>query len=210
MNNYWIFGGNLTDRQNARDAIDRARALDPDFPELYVAEGFYWYWGHLDYDQAITNLNKAIDQMPGNAEAHMWLSWALRRDGQWENAVKSVQESLRLDPRVIRSWVGLSSTLGPLGRHDEALAAAETAPDAPDYSDPSVVERILLTHVHTGDKLTADEVFALPEIAVVEPGPHAIDAAAQTIGGIGIIELNVDGGNGLLHVLNGVLTPAAA
>jgi tetratricopeptide (TPR) repeat protein len=122
-----MFGGGLTDRQKARDAIDHARAIDADFPELYVAEGFYWYWGHLDYDQAISNLNKAIDQIPGNAEAHMWLAWALRRDGQWENAVKSVQESLRLDPRVIASWVGLSSTLGPLGRHEEALAAAETA-----------------------------------------------------------------------------------
>jgi TolB-like protein/cytochrome c-type biogenesis protein CcmH/NrfG len=127
INNYWFYGGKLTDRQNARDAIDHARSIDADFPELYVAEGFYWYWGHLDYDQAISNLNKAIDQIPGNAEAHMWLAWALRRDGQWENAVKSVQESLRLDPRVIASWVGLSSTLGPLGRHEEALAAAETA-----------------------------------------------------------------------------------
>ena len=103
-----------------------------------------------------------------------------------------------------------AATLTMFTPNNDAFAAAETAPDAPDYSDPSVVERILLTHVHTGGKLTADEVFALPEIAVVEPGPHAIDAAAQTIGGIGIIELDVDGGNGLLHVLNGVLTPAAA
>jgi uncharacterized surface protein with fasciclin (FAS1) repeats len=103
-----------------------------------------------------------------------------------------------------------AATLTMFTPNNDAFAAAETAPDAPNYSDPGVVERILLTHVHTGGKLTADEVFALPEIAVVEPGPHAIDAAAQTIGGIGIIELDVDGGNGLLHVLNGVLTPAAA
>jgi tetratricopeptide (TPR) repeat protein len=114
MNNYWWYGGKLTDRQNARDAIDHAKALDPDFPELYVAEGGYWYWGHLDYEKAITNLEKAIDQMPGNAEAHEWLGWALRRDGQWENAVKSMQESLRLDPRVSLNWAELSITLGML------------------------------------------------------------------------------------------------
>jgi tetratricopeptide (TPR) repeat protein len=122
-----MYGGKLTDRQNARDAIDHARALDPDFPELYVAAGSYWYWGHLDYDRAITNLNKAIDQMPGNAEAHMWLGWALRRDGQWENAVQAMQESLRLDPRVTDNWAELSTTLGMLERHEEALAAAETS-----------------------------------------------------------------------------------
>ena len=108
INNYWEFGGKLTDRQNARDAIDHARALDPDFPELYLAEGFYWYWGHLDYDRAITNLEKAIDQMPGSADAHMVLGWASRRDGQWENAVKSMQESLRLNPRVAFHWAELS------------------------------------------------------------------------------------------------------
>jgi TolB-like protein len=127
MNNYWLYGGKLADRQNARDAIDHARALDPDFPELYLAEGFYWYWGHLDYDQAITNLKKAIDQMPGNAEAHMWLGWASRRDGRWEDAVRSMSESLRLDPRVIIHWVEYSRTLGMLERSEEALAAAETA-----------------------------------------------------------------------------------
>jgi serine/threonine-protein kinase len=127
LNNYWFFGGKLTDRQSARDAIDQARALNPNFPELYLAEGFYWYWGHLDYDQAITNLKKAIDQMPGNAEAHMWLGWALRRNGQWENAVNSMRESLRLDPRVAFNWADLSFTLGVLERHEEALAAVETS-----------------------------------------------------------------------------------
>jgi TolB-like protein/cytochrome c-type biogenesis protein CcmH/NrfG len=125
--NYWQYGGKLTDRQSARDTIDQAKALDPNFPELYLAEGGYWYWGHLDYDQAIANLKKAIDQMPGNADAHMWLGWALRRDGQWENSVQSMRESLRLDPRVASNWTELSFTLGMLERHEEALAAMETS-----------------------------------------------------------------------------------
>ena len=127
LNNYWTYGGKLTDRQSARDAIDQAKALDPNFPELYLAEGEYWYLGHLDYDQAIPNLKKAIDQMPGNAEAHMGLGWALRRNGQWENAVNSMRESLRLDPRVAYNWTELSFTLVALERHEEALAAVETA-----------------------------------------------------------------------------------
>jgi TolB-like protein/Tfp pilus assembly protein PilF len=127
LNNYWVFGGKSTDRQSARDAIDQARALDPDFPELYLAEGFYWYWGHLDYDRAITNLKKAIDQMPGNAEAHMWLGWASRRAGRWEDADRSMRESLRLDPRVAYNWADFSATLVMLEQYEEALAAAETS-----------------------------------------------------------------------------------
>ena len=57
----------------------------------------------------------------------MWLGWAFRRDGQWEKAVQSMRESLRLDPRVALHWSGLASTLGMLERHEAALAAVETA-----------------------------------------------------------------------------------
>jgi TolB-like protein len=76
INNYWSYGGNIIDREKTRAAIDKARAIDPDFPELYMAEGSYHYWGLLDYDTAISYLDKAIKLMPGNAEAHMWKGWA--------------------------------------------------------------------------------------------------------------------------------------
>jgi len=56
INNYWSYGGNPADREKARESIDKAIAIDPDFPELYMAEGFYHYWGLLDYDTAIKNL----------------------------------------------------------------------------------------------------------------------------------------------------------
>ena len=94
--------------------------------------------------------------------------------------------------------------------NNQAFAAAESAPDAPDYADPNIVRPILLTHVHDAGKLSAADVFALPEISVIEPGPHAVDAAAQTIGGIEIIEADVDGGTGFLHVISGVLSPGVA
>ena len=60
VSNYWTYGGDPKDRDKARDAIDRAKAIDPDFPELYMAEGAYYYWGLLDYETALLNLDKAI------------------------------------------------------------------------------------------------------------------------------------------------------
>jgi TolB-like protein len=122
ITNYWQYGGNPQDRQNSREAIDRAREIDPDFPELFLAEGFYWYWGHLDYDRAIDNLERALALMPGNAEAHMWLGWATRRDGQWERAIASMAESVRLNPRIVVNWMEYAGTMGMVGRSDEALA----------------------------------------------------------------------------------------
>jgi TolB-like protein/Tfp pilus assembly protein PilF len=123
ITNYWVYGGDPADLELSRDAIDRARAVDPDFPELYMAEGFYWYWGHLDYERALYNINKTIEQMPGNDEAYMWYGWASRRAGLWDQAVTSMQQSLRLNPRVGFNWVEFANTLNYLHRHAEAREA---------------------------------------------------------------------------------------
>jgi len=57
----------------------------------------------------------------------MWLGWASRRAGRWEDAVRSMRESLRLDPRAAGNWAELSFTLGMLERHEESLAVMETS-----------------------------------------------------------------------------------
>jgi TolB-like protein/Tfp pilus assembly protein PilF len=127
ISNYWTYGGNPADRDKARDAINKARAIDPDFPELYMAEGSYHYWGLLDYDNALRYLDKAIALMPSNAEAHMWKGWALRRAGQWEQAIESMQTAIKLNPRVVINLIETGQTLAYLDRHDEALELTEKA-----------------------------------------------------------------------------------
>ena len=127
MNNYWTFGGDPVNRDLALKAIEKARSIDPDFAELYVAEGFYWYWGHLDYERALYNLDKAIEMMPGNDEAYMWRGWVSRRAGLWEQAVESMQESLKLNPRVHFNWHEYAYTLLYLHRYDEANRAIRQA-----------------------------------------------------------------------------------
>jgi len=121
LNNFWSFGGDPADRDKARDAIDNAKSIDPDFPELYLAEGFYHYWGLLDYDTALLYLDKAIVLMPNNADAHMWKGWASRRAGRWEQAIDSMQKAVKLSPRVLINLIETGQTLGYLGRYDEAL-----------------------------------------------------------------------------------------
>jgi TolB-like protein/Flp pilus assembly protein TadD len=127
MNNYWNYGADPADRDRAREAIDRAKAIDPDFPELYMAEGFYHYWGLLDYDTAILYLDKSIALMPSNAEAHMWKGWALRRAGRWEQALDSMQMAIRLNPRVIINLIETGQTFAYQRRFDEALEVTEKA-----------------------------------------------------------------------------------
>jgi len=146
INNYWSYGGNPADREKTREAIDKAKTIDPDFPELFMAEGFYHYWGLLDYETALINLDKAIAGMPGNAEAHMWKGWASRRAGHWDQAIDSMQKATKLDPRTVINLVEFGQTLGYVGRWDEALAitrkAYEVDPD--NYWAKSYLSRMLI------------------------------------------------------------------
>ena len=92
-----------------------------------MAEGFYWYWGFLDYERALYNLEKAIQLMPRNEEAWMWRGWASRRDGRWEQAVHSMQKALQINPRVHFHWIEYALTSMYLQDLDEAEAAIERA-----------------------------------------------------------------------------------
>ena len=127
LSNYWSYGGDLEDRAKARQAIDKAIILNAGLPEIQMAEGFYHYWGLLDYPAALSYLAKAIELMPGNAEAYMWRGWALRRSGQFEKAIASMQQSLSLDPRAYFNWMELGTTRRYLNRYDEAFEALERA-----------------------------------------------------------------------------------
>ena len=123
ITNYWLYGGDPRDRDMARQAIDRARQIDANFAELYMAEGFYWYWAHLDYDRALYNLEKAIEIMPGNDEAHMWRGWVSRRAGLWEQAEQSMQQALKLNPRSHFNWTEYALTAMYLHKYAEANRA---------------------------------------------------------------------------------------
>lgn len=127
MTNYWMYGGDEADRELALEAIERARNIDNNFAELFVAEGFYWYWGYLDYERALYNLDKAIEMMPGNDEAHMWRGWVSRRAGLWEQAVQSMQNALKLNPRVHFNWIEYALTEMYLHHYEDAEKAAQKA-----------------------------------------------------------------------------------
>jgi uncharacterized surface protein with fasciclin (FAS1) repeats len=94
-----------------------------------------------------------------------------------------------------------------------AIAAAPTDPGAPDYSDPAVVEAVVLTHVNLDEVLLAADLLALvpPEVVVANPGPHAVNGAVTppTIGGAALLQVDLVASNGVIHVIDKVLLPAA-
>ena len=124
LGNYWSYGGDPANRERALEAIEKARKIDANFAELYLIEGLYWYWGHLDYERALYNMDKAIEMMPGNEEAHMARGYVSRRMGLFDQGLDSIRHSLKLNPRESYNWYEYAFTAQVLHHFDQAKEAA--------------------------------------------------------------------------------------
>jgi TolB-like protein/Tfp pilus assembly protein PilF len=158
MANYWFYGGKISDREMALDAIEKARSIDASFAELFVAEAIYWYWGFHDYERALYNLDKAIGMMPGNSEAYMWRGWVSRRAGLWDDALQSMQNSLKLNPRVHFNWHEYAITEMYLHHYAKAREAAQKSLelDSDSFWARTTLAKVLLQE--KGDIQTAVEL----------------------------------------------------
>jgi TolB-like protein len=97
---HW-FVAPLTPREleEVKSIIDRALALAPDSPKPHLALGMFFYWGHRQYENALTEFRRALELQPNNALARQFCGWVYRRRGEWERALAEVQRAEDLDPR---------------------------------------------------------------------------------------------------------------
>ena len=58
----------------AKEALDRAIALDPNLPEAHLALGYYRYYGHRDYTGALAEFRKAEKGLPNSADVILALA----------------------------------------------------------------------------------------------------------------------------------------
>jgi serine/threonine-protein kinase len=132
---FW-FSGDRTSRrlELAKEALDRALALDPQLPEAHGALGLYHYHGFLDYDRALQQFAIALRGEPSNAEFHANRAWVLRRQGKLDECIASYERALVLDPQA-HVWASdLAYTYAWVGRYADAhLLLDRTLDYAPDY-----------------------------------------------------------------------------
>ena len=85
-----------------------------------------------DLPSARSNLEKAIQLSPSNAEAHEWLGWVLGRQGDLDSAVRELRAAVKLKPGLADAHVTLASILiqqgNPAEAENEARAAVKAAP----------------------------------------------------------------------------------
>lgn len=124
---FWTSDRLGEDLERAHDALEQAKMLAPDLPETLTAEGYYHYWGHLDYAPAIASFNRALQKEPGNYLALRGKAYALRRLGKFKEAITALKQVVSLDPLYAEIHADLAYSLLHTGQYEQATAMINRA-----------------------------------------------------------------------------------
>lgn len=158
------------DRQQAKEYILRALAIDN---ELSEAHAVYGYNLALDRDWAASEreLKRAIELDPRNARAHQWNGTRLMFIGRHQECLAAYDRAIELEPTYADIHSNRGTCLAAAGRLDEAVAqmkkAIEVDPNYPwAHSALSFVYRMKGDHAASVEaRARAAELADRPDLA---------------------------------------------
>lgn len=124
-NLYWFYTQQDEHRDEARQWIDKALAIEPDDPRLQLGLSSILYQCYLDYNGALVAARKAERGMPSNSRVYLNLGSVLRRSGHIEEAIEAYNKAQILNPRDVQTFAHHIFTFMYLGDIAGARAQAE-------------------------------------------------------------------------------------
>ena len=124
--NYWLgFDPSPARLAAAKDAADRALAIDPNLAETHLALGYYRYYAQRDFTGAVAEFQQAEQGLPNNVDVIIAIALIQRRVGHWDEAITELRRAVELDPRNTDASITLAITYKCLRRFPEALATVD-------------------------------------------------------------------------------------
>lgn len=119
--------GNSRDTTVAREALDRANALDPSSPETELGRAFYDYYARGDYDGALAHFRAAAAARPSDVTAIEGIGNVTKRQGRYGEALQALQRAAALDPRNAGPLTGLCQTYYRLRQPEQVAQSCRRA-----------------------------------------------------------------------------------
>jgi TolB-like protein/class 3 adenylate cyclase/Tfp pilus assembly protein PilF len=174
--------------EEVKSLIDRALALAPNSPEAHLALGLFFYFGHRQYEMALTEFNRTLELQPNSALARTYCAWVYRRRGEWERSLTEFQRAQELDPRDVQIPQNIGATYLALRQWNDA-ERAELRALAIESDNGWAALSLLVSRINaTGDVGSARRVLDdFPEatnslILVGRRGPSGMGDVAPIIG----------------------------
>jgi TolB-like protein/tRNA A-37 threonylcarbamoyl transferase component Bud32/Tfp pilus assembly protein PilF len=108
---------------SAEAAMQQALRLRPDSGETHLARARNLYYGYLDYDGALAELQVARQTLPNDARIFRMMGYIQRRQGQWGEYMRNMERATDFDPRNIETLQQIALGYGVVRRYVEEKSA---------------------------------------------------------------------------------------
>jgi len=121
------FLSSVTDAElpEVKSMAERALAQAPNLAEAHIALGEFYYYGHRQYDQALSEFQRAAQLQPNNVRALQYSAYIHRRQGQLELALSELQKCAQQNPRDDTLAAQIGGTYSGLRMWSEATQSLE-------------------------------------------------------------------------------------
>jgi serine/threonine protein kinase len=158
----------------AEAAVQAASRLRPDAAETHLARAWNLYWGYLDYEDALAELELARPALPNASQILELTGYIQRRQGRWGQSTQNLKRAIELDARNLFTLEQLAITYGCLRRYAEAKSILERVLTiAPDNAVAKAVRATAEMHSTADtrplhqiiDSIRTTNAAAIPKIA---------------------------------------------
>ena len=137
---YWIKDEELQDHElKAQEDIKKGLSINPELPELKIAQAFYSYWVNRDYDKALEIVTELMKVSPNMASLYEISSAVLRRQGKWGEFIIEGEREIQLDPYNASIISELANTYELIHQYDKVIQWCKKGlsliPDFEDFKD---------------------------------------------------------------------------
>jgi TolB-like protein/class 3 adenylate cyclase/Tfp pilus assembly protein PilF len=128
----------------AEAAVQAAFRLQPDAGEAHLAQAEHRYRGYLDYEGALAELEIARRTLPNDPRVFELTGYIARRQGRQEEALRSLERAVELDPRNFFTLQQIALSYVNLRRYsDEAAVLNRALSITPDDVETKVVRALV-------------------------------------------------------------------
>ena len=157
----------------AKAAIDTARRLDPDSPDVIQAQGTFYYYALRDYPRALEYFGRIARQWPNNYVGPFLTSLVQRRQGRWLDSLANLRHAAELDPGSAETARNLVVSYVAMRRYPEAIAEQERRVRLLPESLRESFEIARLKFYLDGSTAAGDALLAGPIAARADPAVAA-------------------------------------
>jgi tetratricopeptide (TPR) repeat protein len=103
----------------AEAAVREAFRIRPNAGEAHLARAGHLYNAYLDYDGALAELEIARRSLPNDSRIFFRMGLIQRRQGRWEESMRSFERALEIDPRNLNTLRNIGDSYASLRRYAE-------------------------------------------------------------------------------------------